>query len=124
MENISLSDAEFAGRVRERYANKGGLTGVFAIGGTRTTYSLEKQRHLPDPGHMNDLSDQIDYIQERYQRFISMFFELGGQNMIIAGSSFRAFAGQRGPEYINWISRAVSNLHNDTFQRFYREKCI
>src|SRR5258708_11773899 len=53
-----------------------------------------------------------------------MFFELGGQNMIIAASSFRAFAGQRGPEYLNWIAKAVSNLHNDNFQRFYRENGI
>src|SRR5215813_8149090 len=124
MANISLNDTEFAAQVRKRFEGKGGLTGVFAIGGTRTTYILEKQRHLPDPGRMNDLSDQIEYIQGRYQDFISMFFKLGGQNMIIAASSFRAFAGQRGPDYVNWISKAVSNLHNDTFQRFYRENGI
>lgn len=120
----ALNDADFAERIREHYQDKGGLTGVFAIGGTRTTYILEKQRHLADPGHLNDMNDQIDYIQSRYHDFISMFQNLGGQNMVIAASSFRAFAGQRGPDYIRWIAEAVSNLHNESFQRFYRQNGI
>src|SRR5579859_4457487 len=121
MSDNGVSDEVFAAEIRAHYANKGGLTGVFAIGGTRTTYILGKQRHLADPGHMDDLSDQIEYVQQRYIDFIPMFFNLGGQNLIIAGSSFRAFAGQRGPEYTAWISEVLRHLYNDAFQQMYRE---
>ena len=42
-----MADAEFAQRIRERYPE--GLTGLFAIGATRRTYILDRNRHRKIP---------------------------------------------------------------------------
>src|SRR5258708_2998691 len=111
----------FAQRIREKYPE--GLTGIFAIGGTRTTYILDQNRHSQDPGHIQDFAAHGEYLQQRYCQLIQAFFELGGQNMIITASSFRGFH-ERGGDYAQLVSKELLRLINDQFQDFYRKQNI
>src|SRR5690349_19816013 len=107
---MSNHDTAFADRIRERYSE--GLTGVFAIGGTRTTYILEQNRHQPDPGHIEDFIGQGTYLLNRYHDFIRQFLSLGAQNMIMTALSFRGFYN-RGPEYAALVSQGMLQFINE-----------
>src|SRR3954468_11642033 len=113
-----MADAEFAQRIRERYPE--GLTGLFAIGATRRTFILDRNRQQENPGHIADFSEQGAYLQEQYHKLISTFFGLGGQNMLIAALSFRSFF-ERGGEYAELVSQEVLRLMNDDACEFYRK---
>ncbi len=114
---------DFATRIREKYDPQGGLTGVFAIGGTRTTYILEKNRFAPDPGHIGDFSEHADYILSRDRQFLDMFFELGGQNAILTALSFRSFY-ERGQEYAALIVPEILKIIGDEFRAFYQTRGV
>jgi hypothetical protein len=116
-----MADAEFARRIRERYPE--GLTGLFAIGATRRTFILDRNRHNENPGHIADFSEQGAYLQQQYFRFISTFFDLGGQNMLIAALSFRSFF-ERGGEYAELVSQEVLRLLNDDACEYYKRAGI
>lgn len=115
-----MSEA-FAQRIRERYPE--GLTGIFAIGGTRTTYILEQNRDADDPGKIVDFAEHGRYMLQRYHDFIKMFFALGGQNMIITAFSFRGFYN-RGQEYADLIVREFPAFINEMSCAFYRANNI
>ncbi|MEP7288986.1 MAG: hypothetical protein ABI947_24800 [Chloroflexota bacterium] len=116
-----MIDNAFASQIRERYPE--GLTGIFAIGGTRTTYILEHNRHAADPGHIEDFADQGKFLLTRYLQLIQMFFELGGQNMILTAFSFRGFHN-RGDEYQALAMQELVRIVGDEAQAFYREHGI
>ncbi len=116
-----MEPVSFAERIRKRYPE--GLTGIFAIGGTRTAYILEKNRHAENPGRIEDFSVQGGYLQERYCQFIDTYLSLGGQNLIITASSFRGF-GERGEEYTRLIAQELLRLINPQFQTYYHEREI
>jgi hypothetical protein len=118
---MSNRDADFAARIHERYPE--GLTGVFAIGGTRTTYILEQNRDKADPGHIDDFMEQGAYLLRRYHDFIRQFISLGGQNLIITALSFRGFYN-RGPEYAALVSQGMLEFINAESVAFYREAGI
>ncbi len=115
--------ADFQERIRQRYDPEGGLTGVFAIGGTRTTYILDQNRHAAEPGHIEDFEAHTQYLQRRYWDLIRMFFDLGGRNMILTAFSFRSFE-ERGPEYAALVVPQVLKMIGPAFQAFYREQRI
>lgn len=108
----------FAQRIRERYPE--GLTGVFAIGGTRTTYILDQNRDKDDPGKIEDFAAHGEYLLRRYFEFAEMFYSLGGQNMIITAFSFRGFYN-RGREYAEFVTqemfRFISDYAIEAYQR-------
>jgi len=112
---------DFAEQVRAQFPQ--GLTGIFAIGGTRTTYILDRNRGTVDPGRIQDFSDMGTYLEGRYQAFIRMYFGLGGQNMIIAALSFRSFT-ERGETYRVKAAQEVLRLANAGFAAFYRAEGI
>ncbi len=116
-----MADVEFAQRIRDRYPE--GLTGLFAIGATRRTYILDRNRAQENPGHIADFSEQGAYLQRQYFRFIQTYFELGGQNMLIAALSFRSFF-ERGGEYAELVSQEVLRLLDDGASAFYRAQNI
>ena len=116
-----MADQTFADRIREHYPE--GLTGVFAIGGTRTTYVLEQNRQSADPGRINDFAVQGEYLLGRYWDFCKNFYDLGGQNMIITAFSFRGFYN-RGAEYAEVVTQEMLRLIGDNAINFYKEEEI
>ena len=100
----------FAKRIRERYPE--GLTGVFAIGGTRTTYILDQNRDKEDPGKIEDFAAHGEFLLRRYFEFAEMFYTLGGQNMIITAFSFRGFYN-RGQEYAEFVTAEMERFMSD-----------
>ncbi len=116
-----MADPEFARRIRERYPE--GLTGLFAIGATRRTYILERNRTQNNPGQIADFADQGAYLQGRYFSFIQTFFELGGQNMLIGALSYRSFF-ERGGEYADLVTQEVLRLLDDDASAFYQANNI
>ena len=116
-----MADEDFAQRIRERYPE--GLTGLFAIGATRRTYILERNRTQENPGHISDFSDQGAYLQDRYFNFIRMFFDLGGQNLLIGALSYRSFF-ERGGEYAELVAAEVLRLLDDKAVAFYQANDI
>lgn len=116
-----MTTPSFAARIRERYPE--GLTGVFAVGGTRTTYILEKNRFKPDPGHIEDFSEHGEYLLRRYWQLVETFFDLGGQNMIITAFSFRGFYN-RGEQYAYLITQEMTRFIDDASCKFYQSRGI
>ena len=107
------SDKSFAGRIRELYPE--GLTGVFAIGGTRTSFILEHNRNNPDPGQIVDFSTYANVALDSYLDLIKKFFDLGGQNIIIPILGYQRFS-EKGEGY----ARAMAQL----CMWLTEEKCI
>ena len=73
-----MADAEFAQRIRERYPE--GLTGLFAIGATRRTFILDRNRHRENPGHIADfrfrarnpgLDDLADFVGGKHVQAVN-----------------------------------------------------
>jgi len=108
--------AAFAERIRAHYPE--GLTGIFAIGGTRTAYILERRRGYPDPGQIDDYADYAQYTLEQYLRLVALFFELGGTNLIIPPLSYQAFY-ERGEEYTQIILDHTLLLISEPARRLY-----
>jgi hypothetical protein len=117
----AMTDLSFKQRIQQRYPE--GLTGVFAIGGTRTTYILEQNRFRPDPGNIEDFSAHGEYILSRYWQFAEMFFDLGGQNMIITAFSFRGFYN-RGVDYAALTTQEMRRFIDDGAVDFYRRQNV
>lgn len=112
---------EFADRIRQRYPE--GLTGVFAVGGTRTTYILEQNRQVEDPGRITDFAAHGEYLLRRYWQLLDNFFDLGGQNAIVTMFSFRGFHN-RGSEYASLVNNEMLRLIGDNAQAYYHERDV
>ncbi len=116
-----IDDSQFRTQIRDRFPE--GLTGVFAIGGTRTTYILDKNRHDRNPGRIRNFEDYADYILNGYLDFISLFLGLGGQNMIITALSHHRFYEQ-GVKYAAFVAEATRYLIRDRAVAFYQAQGI
>lgn len=108
----------FADRIRERYPE--GLTGVFAVGGSRTTLVLEKNRHAADPGHI-DMVDYANFSFGLLSKLMATFYELGGQNIICPVLSYQQFSNERGSEYAELITASIATTLEGSWVEFYRE---
>lgn len=117
---MSTPSGEFAAVVREHFPE--GLTGIISIGGTRTSYILEHDSGDP-PGKIADPAEYARFTRAGYVNLARMFFELGGQNLIMPVLSYQSFY-ERGQEYADRFARLVMWLIDDGFQRFYREEGI
>lgn len=100
-----------------------GLTGIFAIGGTRTTYILEHNRQQSEPGTITVLSDYANDLLSRYFKIIEMFLDLGGQNLIIPILSYQSF-NERGTNYAEFVSKSPLALISETSIQFYLDQNI
>lgn len=116
-----MTDDTFADNVRKRFPE--GLTGLFAIGGTRTTYILEKNRYAADPGQIIDFEDYGETLHYKYLDFSRMFVELGGHNLIISAFSFIGFYN-RGSQYAELAVREIGRLTNEVSISFYQQNKI
>lgn len=111
-----VDGTDFADRIRARYPE--GLTGLFAIGGTRTQFILENNRSSSNPGAITDLEDYASRLLKGYFDFSGMFFDLGGQNMVITALGFESFY-QRGDAYARFIAQSTLNLISDQAIEYY-----
>jgi len=117
---MDVSITEFASKIRARYPE--GLTGIFAIGATRRTYILLKQRNQPDAGKLDDFPAYAADIFARYLDLISRYRLLGGTNLIVTALSYRAFF-ERGPQYVaNLISELQHFTAPETCEFYEREE--
>lgn len=114
-------DSSFAERIRARYPE--GLTGVFAIGGSRTTYVLERSRNKHNPGHIEDFATYTDHAFERLFNLFQMFFELGGQNIIKQIFSHHGLY-ERGPEYAQQAARMCLRCIEQPQIEFYKSNGV
>jgi len=111
----------FADRIRERYPE--GLTGIFAPGGTRTTFILENRQNQETPGEITDFTEYVDYAFDRLFDLIQIFFDLGGQNLIVPLFSYQGFY-ERGQEYAEKASRMCLSVIEDRKIAFYERNGI
>jgi hypothetical protein len=111
----------FAERVRERFPE--GLTGIIAIGGTRTTFILDYNRNQTDPGYMPDFTAYGDRLLDRYHELISMFLALGGQNLIMPVLAWQRFS-EKGQEYAEAVAMLLDWLSNEKSVAFYKSRNI
>lgn len=117
-----MTDAmSFAERVRARFPE--GLTGIIAVGGTRTTFILDYNRDQTDPGYMPDFNAYGDRLLDRYHALITMFLKCGGQNLIMPVLAYQRFT-EKGQEYAEAVSALLAWLTNDKSQAFYRDNNI
>ena len=110
-------DTSFSERIRAKFPE--GLTGIFAIGGTRTGYILEHNRQQTEPGII-PIFDYADDILDKYFNLIKMFFKFGGQNIIITILAYDRF-DKRGEDYSEFISKATLVLINSKSVQFYSD---
>lgn len=111
----------FAQRIRERFPE--GLTGVFAVGGTRTGFILENHQDGAEPGAIPDFLQYARTTLARYFQLIQDFIELGGQNMVIALLAYQRFSAQ-GDKYARAVSELCLWLTNDESIAFYKQHRI
>jgi hypothetical protein len=111
----------FPDRIRERYPE--GLTGIIAIGGTRTTYILEHNRENLDPGQISEFSSYGKSLLARYFNLVKMFYELGGQNLVVPILAYQLFYGH-GEQYGELVSRLGTLIINEESVAFYRDNMI
>lgn len=112
----------FAARIRERFPE--GLTGILALGGTRTAYILGQNRETADPGRIATMQDYASYGLDLLREIITSFFELGGQNLIVSVLSYQQLSNERGAEYAESTSRLTLQLIDDVWQEYYRSNQV
>jgi len=110
---------DFAERVRSHFPE--GLTGIIAVGGTRTSFVLSTETSDVEALGRIDVAQYAQFAADRYLGLLRMFFDLGGQNLIVPVLSYQAFANERGPEYTREYTGFVRWLADDYFQQVYRE---
>lgn len=115
------SDTLFTEQIRAAYP--AGLTGIFAVGGTRTTYILEEQRNSADPGNIKDFQDYSRHAKTKYMNLILNFIELGGHNIIIPTLAYQRFT-EYGDEYLQFIAQYSLELIDDEMCEFYDKNRI
>lgn len=108
----------FAKRIREHYPE--GLTGILALGGTRTAYILGQNRNAADPGRIPSMEEYARYGLQFLKEIISAFFELGGQNLVVSVLSYQQMNDARGADYTKASAELCSILMNDEWSSFYR----
>ena len=114
-------DVTFAEKIHKRFPE--GLTGLFAVGGTRTAYILEVNRNDPEPGRIKDFAGYSTYGFEHTLAMIATFLKLGGQNAIISALSFRSYF-ERGPEYAQLVTPELERMIDHEATGFYRQHDI
>ncbi len=113
-----MSDArEFASRIRNRYPE--GLTGIVVVGGSRINYALEHKESAA-PGRIHDMRDYGRDVEARMQAFLTTYFELGGQNIIMPLLSYQLFDKARGQEYAQVVARMALDLVGQAWREFYK----
>lgn len=107
----------FADRIRERYPE--GLTGILALGGTRTTYVLAQNTQNVDPGRIDRMDYYADFASDLLRKLLTSFFELGGQNIVSSVLSYQQLQNERGTEYAKVTAALCRILMQGDWVGFY-----
>lgn len=111
-------DRQFADQIRAHYPE--GLTGIIAVGGTRTTFILDQASSGEnDSGAIRDAEAYVRHSAARYFDLIRAFFDFGGQNLVLPLLSFQSFY-ERGEEYTKRFFGYMRWLTDEPFVDFYR----
>ena len=86
--------------------------------GRAPNLSLENNRKGPNPGTISSLDDYASTLLRGYFDFSRMFFNLGGQNMVITALGFESFF-QRGEAYAQFIALSTRSLVNKQAADYY-----
>lgn len=114
-----MTVSDFVARVRSHFPE--GLTGIIGVGGTRTSFVLESGGVPGRALGAIDVARYVEFASDRYLDLLRMFFDLGGQNLIVPVLSYQAFANERGPEYTREVTGFLRWLADEKFQKAYRE---
>ncbi len=109
--------AALAARIRQRFPE--GLTAILAVGGTRTTYILERNRAQADPGKIDFDQYGADMLA-RIRVLIDAYLELGGQHLIIPVLSYQSVDHSRGSAYAEYTARLARELMSDHWVSYYQ----
>ena len=120
-----MTDHDFKRRIQDHF--EGNLTGALVVSGTRTAYILEQSQSQSfkeeDPGAIDRFREYADFLIPKYQRVIKMFFDLGGQNLIIPIYPYQVFYA-RGEEYAKLAMETTTLLIEESFVNFYKKMGI
>lgn len=119
---MTQHDTRLADQLRERFPH--GLTGILAVGGTRTYYILEKRRGDENPGRLDNLSGYGDELLRKTRELITTFLDFGVQHLIVPQLSFQTFENSRGVAYAEATAKLALELISDEFSRFYQDANI
>jgi hypothetical protein len=119
---MTLHDPRLAAQLRERFPH--GLTGILAVGGTRTYYILEKRRGLENPGRLDNLSGYGEELLRKTRELIATFLDFGVQHLIVPQLSFQTFENSRGTAYAAATAELALELIGNEFVRFYQDNDI
>lgn len=114
--------SEFAARIRARYPE--GLTGIFALGGTRTTYVLTQNHQKNDPGRIDKMQNYADYGSHLLRQLFGLFFDLGGQNLVGSVLSYQQLHSERGAEYAQVTAALTRILMEGKWLDFYHQQQV
>lgn len=103
-------------RIQEKYPE--GLTGIFALGGTRTSYITQCRRDEDEPGAIEDFEHYGEYSLSRSLDIMKQFFNLGGTHAIWEVLDIQRFSGER-KDYIDPAIQAIYRLIDDQRREFY-----
>lgn len=108
-----------AERIRERFPE--GLTGILAIGGTRTAFILEYNRQSENPGQIDSFEVYVKKLVGRTTEFLKNFLELGGQHMIVPLYYYQGLKEKRGEAYAEAVLEPILRGVVESFVPFYNE---
>jgi hypothetical protein len=114
--------SDLAAQLRERFPH--GLTGILAVGGTRTYYILNNRRGVENPGRLDNLSGYGVEMMRKTRELIADFLDFGVQHLIVPQLSFQTFENSRGAAYAEATATLALELIGDTFVRFYQDAGI
>lgn len=113
-------ELSFVERIRGRFPE--GLTGIIAVGGTRTGYILQHNQAAEDPGRI-DFQAYTQVTLRQYLDLVQMFFDLGGQHLVMPILSYQRFTAYD-MDYIRYVSATALMLTQPDVIDFYHQYAI
>ncbi len=108
-------------QIQDRFPE--GLTGIYAIGGTRTGYILAHNRFADDPGHIEDFEAYMDFGMQKMFDFAERHLEFGGKHMIFEVLDiYRLY--NRGERYAQFVLESSKKLIGTKAIDFYQRNAI
>lgn len=112
---------DLKGRIQAQFPE--GLTGIFALGGTRTSYATQCQRDSNNPGAISDFDHYVEYGLSKSLEIIEWFFRCGGSYAILEILDIYRVTNNR-EGYRNAAIDAGYSLIDETRREYYQDHSI